>query len=84
MRAASASTSGSAAEELRRDRVLVFIEMQIALGLLILLAQHAVGRGELGHDQAASAEVADEAAEDGVGDAGHGSEHGGGSDISHQ
>ena len=70
-----------AAEKLRRNRVLVFIEVEIALGLLIFLAEHAVGRGELGHDQAASAQVADEAAEDGVGDAGHGREDGRGRDA---
>ena len=46
-----------------------------------LVAQHAVGRSELGHDQAASAQVLDEAAEDGVGDAGHGGEDGGGGDA---
>ena len=73
MRAASAIMR-IAAEKLRRNRVLVFVEVEIALGLLVLLAEHAVGRGELGHDQAASAQVADEAAEDGVGDAGHGGE----------
>ncbi len=56
--------------------MLVFIEMEIALGLLVLLAEYAVGRGELGHDEAASAQVADEAAENRIRDAGHGSEHG--------
>src|SRR5260370_20592849 len=54
--------------------MLVFVEMQVTFGFLVLLAEHAVGRGELGHDQAAAAQVADEAAEDGVGDAGHGSQ----------
>jgi hypothetical protein len=34
-----------------------------------LVAQHTVSRGELGHDQAASAKALDEAAEDSVGDA---------------
>jgi hypothetical protein len=47
--------------------MLVFVEMEIALGLLVLLAEHAVGRSELGHDQTAAAEVADEAPEDRVG-----------------
>src|SRR5690349_14698477 len=51
--------------------------MQVALCFLVFFAQDAVGRGELGHDESASAEVADEAAEDGVGDSSHGSEHGG-------
>ena len=63
-----------AAEELRRDRVFVFVEVEIALSLLIFFAEHTVSRGELSHDQAASAQVANEAAEDGVGDAGHGGE----------
>ena len=48
---------------------------------LVLGAEHAVGRGELGHDQAAAAQIADEAAEDGIGDARHGREHGGRSDL---
>ena len=72
---------GIAAEKLGRDRVLVFVEVEIALGLLIFLAQNSVGRGELGHDETASAEVADEAAEDGVGDAGHGREDSGWGDC---
>ena len=50
--------------------MLVFIEMEITLGLLVLLAKHAVGRGELSHDEPAAAEVADEAAEDCVSNAG--------------
>ena len=70
-----------AAKKLRQDRMLVFIEMQIALGLLIFLTQHAVRRGELCHDQSAAAKVADKAAEDGVGDAGHRREHGRQSDL---
>jgi hypothetical protein len=45
-----------------------------------LVAQHTVSRGELGHDQAASAKALDEAAEDSVGDARHGREHSGGGD----
>ena len=45
------------------------------------VAQDAVSRSELGHDQAASAQVLDEAAEDGVGYAGHGRKHGGRSDA---
>src|SRR5450432_1583033 len=66
--------------------MLIFVEMQIALGLLIFLAEHAVRGGELGHDQPAAVEIADEAAEDGVGNAGHGSQHGrgGDSDIADQ
>src|SRR5208283_5930090 len=69
----------TAAEELGRDRVFVFVEVKVA-SADALVAQHTVGRGELGHDQAASAKALDEAAEDGVGDAGHGREHGGGGD----
>src|SRR5580700_3640231 len=61
--------------------MLVVIEMEIALSLLVLGAEHAVGRGELGHDQPASAQVADEAPEDCVGDAGHRREYGCGGDL---
>src|ERR1700692_1008964 len=55
--------------------MLVFIEVQIALGLLVFLAEHAVRRRELGHDQAAAPQVADKAAEHGIGDASHGCEN---------
>ncbi len=72
---------GIAAEELRGDGVLVAVEGEVALGLLVFVADDAVGGGELGHHEAASAEIADEAAEDGVGDAGHGREDGGGTDF---
>src|SRR5689334_1214944 len=58
--------------------MLVFVEMQVALGFLVLGAEDAVGGGDLGHDQPAATEIPDNAAEDGVGDAGHGSEDGGG------
>ena len=75
-RAASASDCGIAAKQLRRDRVLVAVEREVLLGLLVLVAHDAVGRGELGHHQAAAAQVADEAAEHGVGYASHGREHG--------
>ena len=54
--------------------MLVFVEVEIALGFLIFLAEDSVGRGELGHNQAASAEIANEATEDGVSNAGHGGE----------
>src|ERR1700686_4549546 len=60
--------------------MLVFVEMKIAAPNA-QVAQDAVSRGELGHDQAASAKVLDKAAEDGVGDAGHGCKHGGRSDA---
>ena len=45
-----------------------------ALGLLVLLTEYAIGRCELGHDQATSAQVADEAAEDCVSHPSHGSQ----------
>jgi len=61
--------------------VLVAVESQIALGLLVTVTDDAVGGGELGHHQPASAEIADEAAENGVGNAGHGREDGGGTDF---
>ena len=70
-----------AAEELRRDGMLVAVEREVALGLLVLVADDAVGRGELGHHESAAAEIADEAAEDGVGDSGHGCEHRCGTDF---
>src|ERR1019366_1442540 len=75
---------GTTAEELGRDGVLVFVKVKVA-SLDALVAQYSVGGGELGHDQAASAKVLDEAAEDGVGDPGHGSEDSGGGDrnVSH-
>ena len=40
-----------------------------------------MGTGELGHDQSAAALVADQAAEDRVGDSGHGRQHGRGRDA---
>ena len=55
--------------------MLVFVKMQVAFGLLIFGAQDAVRRSELGHDESASAKIADEAAEYGVGDASHGGKH---------
>src|SRR5579862_491047 len=60
--------------------MLVFVKVEIALGLLIFLPQNAVGRREFGHDKAASAKVADEAPEDGVSHPGHRREDRRGSD----
>jgi hypothetical protein len=60
--------------------MLVFVKVEITPADA-LVAQHAVGRGELGHDQSASAEVLDEAAEDGIGYSGHRGEDGGGGDA---
>src|SRR6266496_1108381 len=54
--------------------------MQIAFSFFVLGAENAIGRGELSHDQAASAKIANEAAEDGVGYARHRGEDGGGED----
>jgi hypothetical protein len=65
---------GIAAEQLRRDGMLVVIEMQVAAAHAAV-AEHAVGGSELGHDQPAAAEIADEAAENRVGNAGHGGQN---------
>src|SRR6266702_742406 len=48
--------------------------MQIAFSFFVLGAENAIGRGELSHDQAASAKIANEAAEDGGGEDGHSAE----------
>src|SRR5581483_1574175 len=60
-----------AAEKLRGDRMLIFVEMQVALGFLVFRAKYAVRRGELGHNQPAAAKIADESPENGVGHARH-------------
>ena len=72
---------GVGAEELGGDGVLVRVEAEISLQGLIGLTgferrADTVGAGELSHDQAAAAEVANETAEDGIGHAGHGGEDG--------
>ena len=72
-------TCGIGAEELRGDGMLVFLEIEIAKSFCGA-AGDAFGGGELGHQQAAAAEAADDAAEKRVGDAGHGGEDGGGGD----
>src|SRR5207253_11065549 len=54
--------------------------MQIALGFFVLGAEDAIRRGELGHDEPASAKITDESPEDGVGYARHGGEDGSGRD----
>src|SRR5271156_3352795 len=59
----------------------VFIEMEVALGLLVLLAEHAIGRGELGHDQPAATQVANEPPEHRIGNAGHRRQHSGRRDV---
>jgi len=61
-----------ASEELGGDGVLVFVEVKIALGFFVFGAEDPVGGGEFSHDEAAASEVADEAAEDSIGDSGHG------------
>ena len=80
--AASAITSRIGTEQLRRNRMFFRFEIEIAEGARRLAgsleADHAVGTGEFGHDQSAAALVADQAAEHGVGDAGHRCKHGGG------
>ena len=62
------------------------LEIQIAKGPRGLLGlervaferrHHAVRAGELGHDEAASALIADQPPEHRIGDAGHGRQHGG-------
>ena len=63
------------AEELRGDGVLVFLEIEIAESFL-RAAGDALGAGELGHQEAAVAEAADDAAEERIGDSGHGGEDG--------
>ena len=45
---------GVGAEELRRDGVLVVVVGEVALALGLAHARKAVGRGELGHDEAAA------------------------------
>src|SRR5437667_527846 len=54
--------------------------MQIAFSFFVLGAENAIRRGELSHDQAASAKIANEAAENGVGHARHRGENCGGGD----
>ena len=52
------------------------------MGLFARADRHdAVGTGELRHDQPAAALVANQAAENRIGDAGHGREHGRRSDL---
>ena len=70
---------GIGAENLGRDGMLVGVEIQIVQSARGI-AGEAFGAGEFGHDQAAGTEGTDHAAEDGVGDAGHGGEDGGGLD----
>src|ERR1035437_10180745 len=74
------------AEELGGDRVLVGVEAEIALQGPIGLAglercADAVRAGELGHDEPAPAEIANESAEYRIGHAGHGRKHRGGREI---
>ena len=62
---------GVAAKQLRRNRVFVAIKREVLFGFLVLVPDDAVSRGELGHHEAAAAQVTDEPAEDRVGDASH-------------
>src|SRR6185437_13853365 len=94
---------GITAKKLGCNRMLIFIEMEIAFALLLPRAEQAIRRGELSHDQAASRDfiaaqrfrsriillrydhyildaadetcVADKAAENRIGDSGHGSKN---------
>ena len=72
------------AEQLRRDGMLFRLEGQIARQRSVRLLgscrrpearAHPVRARKFGHNKTASAEIADEAPENGVGDAGHGGEH---------
>ena len=67
---------GIGTENLRGDGMFVVVEVEIVQSAGGI-AREAFGAGEFGHDKAAAAEPADYAAENGVGDAGHGSEDGG-------
>jgi len=73
---------GVGTEKLAGNGMLFGFEIEIAEVAVVLLrgagADYAVRAGELRHEQAAAALVADEAPEDGVGDACHGREDGGG------
>ena len=61
--------------------MLVLVEMEVALGLFVLAPENAVRRSEFGHDQPASGQVADEAAENRVGNTGHRREDRGRGDV---
>ncbi len=78
------------AEKLRRDGVLLGLEREVAeraRGFLVRTVarahaiDYAMRAGEFGHHQSAAALVADQAAENGVGNAGHGRQHGRGRDA---
>ena len=73
------------AEQLRGNGMLIRVEIEIAEGAGGLGGARggddAVGAGELRHDESAAALGADQAAEHGVGDAGHGRQHGRGTDF---
>ena len=77
---------GVGAEELGGDGMLVGVEAEIALQGLVGLAglerrADAVRAGELGHDESAAAQIANEAAEHGIGHARHGREDRGGREV---
>ena len=74
------------AEQLRRDRMLLGVESQVAEASASAWSRaprrhHAVRAGEFGHDQTAAALIANQAAENRIGDARHGREHGRRSDL---
>ena len=55
--------------------MLVFLEVEVAKSFFSA-ASDAFGAGELGHQEAAVAEATDDAAEERIGDSGHGGEDG--------
>jgi len=59
--------------------MLVFLKIKIAQSFGGA-ARDAFGRSELGHEQTAATEAANDAAKEGVGDTGHGRQDGGGGD----
>ncbi len=82
---------GLGAEKLGDDRMFVGLVVEVveagpprrllALGLALGIGDDAVRAGELGHDQTAPAQAADEAAKDRVGHARHGGEGDGGRQL---
>ena len=70
---------GISAEKLRRDGMLVFLEIEIAQSFF-RAARDSVGAGELRHEQAAAAEAANDAAKECVRHPGHGGKNRGGED----
>ncbi len=70
-----------AAKKLGRDGMLVLVEVQVALGFLVFCPKNSVRRSELGHNQPASAQVANEAPKHGISNTRHRSQNGRGSNL---